>query len=150
MRWTEGAPTLGEILLNPTRIYCDPVVDLLNTAREGEGFSISAIHGICHITGGGLSNLLRLHPSLGWDIHTPLPVLPEFDWLQSAGGVETREMYRTFNMGMGMVIAVEAEHAEAVLRWLQERMNGVAIVGHVRNDGHHVKHAIEGVEFSHY
>jgi hydrogenase maturation factor len=49
-----------------------------------------------------------------------------------------------------MVIAVEAEHAEAVLRWLQERMNGVAIVGHVRNDGHHVKHAIEGVEFSHY
>ncbi|MDP6194524.1 MAG: phosphoribosylformylglycinamidine cyclo-ligase [Candidatus Poseidonia sp.] len=150
MRWTEGAPTLGEILLNPTRIYCDPVVDLLNAAREGEGFAISDIHGICHITGGGLSNLLRLHPSLGWDIHSPLPVLPEFQWLQSAGGVETREMYRTFNMGMGMVIAVDAEHADTVLSWLQERMEGVAIVGHVRDQGHRVKHAIEGVEFSHY
>jgi phosphoribosylformylglycinamidine cyclo-ligase len=77
-------------------------------------------------------------------------VLPEFQWLQSAGGVETREMYRTFNMGMGMVIAVDAEHADTVLSWLQERMEGVAIVGHVRDQGHRVKHAIEGVEFSHY
>ena len=53
-------------------------------------------------------------------------------------------------MGMGMVIAVGAEHADAVLSWLQERMEGVAIVGHVRDQGHRVKHAIEGVEFSHY
>ena len=150
MRWTEGAPTLGEILLNPTRIYCDPVVDLLNAARGDASFTVADVHGICHITGGGLSNLLRLHPTLGWDIHTPLPVLPEFAWLQSAGGVETREMYRTFNMGMGMVIAVDAAHAETILAWLQERMQGVAVVGHVHDQGHHVKHAIEGVAFSHY
>ena len=78
MRWTDGEPTLGEVVLNPTRIYCDPVVDLLNAARGHEGFTIADIRGICHITGGGLSNLLRLHPTLGWDIHTPLPVLPEF------------------------------------------------------------------------
>ena len=95
-----------------------------------------------------MSNLLRLHPSLGWDIHTPLPVLPEFSWLQSAGGVETREMYRTFNMGMGMVVAVDANHASAVVDWLQQRMEGVAIVGHVKDHGHRVTHAIEGVEFS--
>ena len=150
MRWTEGKATLGEVFLTPTRIYCDPVVDLLNAARGGEDFGIEDVHGICHITGGGLSNLLRLHPSLGWDIHTPLPVLPEFKWLQSSGGVETREMYRTFNMGMGMVVAVDAARSDAVLRWLKARMPEAAVVGHVRDDGHRVVHAMEGVEFSHY
>lgn len=150
LRWTDGAATLGEVVLNPTRIYCDPVVDLLNAARGEATFSIADIHGICHITGGGLSNLLRLHATLGWNIHSPLPVLPEFGWLQDAGGVENREMYRTFNMGMGMVIAVEASQADAVLTWLQERMHGVAVVGHVTDDGHRVTHAVEGVEFTHY
>ena len=59
-------------------------------------------------------------------------------------------MYRTFNMGMGMVVAVDANHASAVVNWLQQRMEGVAIVGHVKDHGHRVTHAIEGVEFSHY
>jgi len=126
------------------------VVDLLNAARGDAPFNINDIHGICHITGGGLSNLLRLHPSLGWDIHSPLPVLPEFTWLQEVGGVETREMYRTFNMGMGMVLAVDASHADTVLKWLQDRMTGVMVVGEVNDNGHRVTHAIEGVEFSHY
>ena len=137
-------------MLNPTRIYCDPVVDLLNAARGAASFGIHDVHGICHITGGGLSNLLRLHPSLGWNIHTPLPVLPEFEWLQSVGGVETREMYRTFNMGMGMVLAVDSEHADAMLAWLNKRMTGAAVVGHVEDEGHRVVHALDGVAFSHY
>jgi phosphoribosylformylglycinamidine cyclo-ligase len=149
-RWTSGTPTLGEVILNPTRIYCDPVVDLLNEGRSGTSFPLEAVRGICHITGGGLSNLLRLHPSLGWDIHAPLPVLPEFAWLQQAGGVETREMYRTFNMGMGMVLAVQEQHASTILDWLRERMTGVAIVGHVVDNGHRVTHALDGVEFDHY
>ena len=149
-RWTEGEATFGEVVLNPTRIYCDPVVDLLNEARGDASFSIKDIHGICHITGGGLSNLLRLHETLGWAITSPLPVLPEFQWLQRAGGVETREMYRTFNMGMGMVLAVESQQATNMLNWLKERMPGTAVVGTVTNDGHKVTHATEGVEFSHY
>ncbi len=53
-------------------------------------------------------------------------------------------------MGMGMVIAVDSACSEQIVAWLQERMPGAALVGHVRDDGHHVKHAIEGVEFSHY
>lgn len=149
MRWTEGTPTLGEVLLNPTRIYCDPVVDLLTAARGEAAFTVRDIHGICHITGGGLSNLLRLHPSLGWDIDSPLPVLPEFDWLQEAGGVETREMYRTFNMGTGMILAVSQDQSDAVLSWLQERMPTCAVVGRVTEGGHRVNHA-SGVEFTHY
>ena len=143
--------TLGEVFLNPTRIYCDPVVDLLHVcATENVAFSISDLHGICHVTGGGLSNLLRLHDSLGWHIDAPLAPHPEFEWLQSVGGIETREMYRTFNMGCGMIIAVEAHHAEAICEWLGQRMQGVAIIGTVNDAGHKVTHAIEGVEFTHY
>lgn len=149
VQWTNGAPTLGEVVLNPTRIYCDPVVDLLMAARDDAPFSITDVHGICHITGGGLSNLLRLHPSLGWAIDEPLPVLPEFRWLQEAGGVDTREMYRTFNMGTGMILAVDADRAEAVLAWLQERMPSCSAVGRVTDDGRRVTHA-SGVEFTHY
>ena len=143
--------TLGEVFLNPTRIYCDPVVDLLHVcATENVAFSISDLHGICHVTGGGLSNLLRLHDSLGWHIDSPLSPHPEFEWLQSVGGIETREMYRTFNMGCGMIIAVEAHHAEAICEWLGQRMQGVAMIGSVNDAGHKVTHAIEGVEFTHY
>ena len=143
--------TLGEIFLNPTRIYCDPVVDLLHEAEHGEtGFSLSDIRAICHVTGGGLSNLLRLHDSLGWHIDSPLPPHPEFDWLQETGGIETREMYRTFNMGTGMILAVSKEHAEAMCAWLRERMVGTSIIGRVTDQGHRVTHAIEGVEFTHY
>jgi phosphoribosylformylglycinamidine cyclo-ligase len=149
MRWTTDQTTLGEVLLNPTRIYCDPVVDLLNAARQEAPFDLHDIRGICHITGGGLSNLLRLHPTLGWSIDTPLPVLPEFTWLQTVGGVDTREMYRTFNMGTGMILAVAEAQAEAILGWLLERMPGCAIVGHVVDHGHRVTHA-SGVEFTHY
>ena len=143
--------TLGEVFLNPTRIYCDPVVDLLHAcATEEVVFSISDLHGICHVTGGGLSNLLRLQGSLGWHIDTPLAPHPEFEWLQSVGGIETREMYRTFNMGCGMIIAVEADHAEAICEWLGQRMQGVAVIGTVNDAGHKVTHALEGVEFTHY
>ena len=75
---------------------------------------------------------------------------PEFEWLQAAGGIETREMYRTFNMGCGMILAVDQDHAEGICEWLSQRMSGVAIIGSVNDDGHKVTHALEGVEFSHY
>jgi len=143
--------TLGEVFLNPTRIYCDPIVDLLKHAETDDAaFALSDIRAICHVTGGGLSNLLRLHESLGWHIDAPLPPHPEFNWLQEVGGIETREMYRTFNMGTGMIIAVSSEHAESIAAWLEERMLGTRIIGQVNDQGHKVTHALEGVEFSHY
>ena len=143
--------TLGEVFLNPTRIYCDPIVDLLKHAETDDAaFALSDIRAICHVTGGGLSNLLRLHESLGWHIDAPLPPHPEFNWLQEVGGIETREMYRTFNMGTGMIIAVSSEHADSIAAWLEERMLGTRIIGQVNDQGHKVTHALEGVEFSHY
>jgi phosphoribosylformylglycinamidine cyclo-ligase len=107
---SESTPTLGEALLAPTRIYAKPILRLLATDR-------AAVHGMAHITGGGLGeNILRvIPPSLGIDIDTeswPRPAV--FDWLQSAGGISDEEMLRTFNSGVGMVLVVPRDQAEAI------------------------------------
>ena len=145
-RFNQGDLTLGEVFLNPTRIYCDPIVELI---QKGP-CEISDIHAICHITGGGLSNLLRLHDSLGWHIDSPLPVLEEFSWIQEMGSIEPREMYRTFNMGMGMVVAVSERVSESVLQWISERLPGSAVVGSVTDNGRMVTHLNPLVRFDDY
>eukprot|EP00741_Cyanophora_paradoxa_P017244 tig00020961_g16656.t1 len=150
-RFREGPVTLGEVLLNPTRIYCDPIVDLLKACRDGSGPApYESLHAMAHITGGGLSNLLRLHPSHGYVIEEPLSVPPEFAWMAERGGVSNREMHRTFNMGLGFVIVVKAEHAKAVSDWLAARLPGTQIVGRVA-EGHKVTYAPDpSVVFDHY
>lgn len=111
-----GGRTLGRELLTPTRIYREA----LDIAAAAE------VHGMCHITGGGLLNLRRLC-DLGFMIHMPLPVLPIFSWLQESGDVTTAEMYRTFNMGMGYVYIVPDESLDAVL----SGASGARVVGEV-------------------
>ena len=157
-RFTVGDITLGEVLLNPTRIYCDPIVDLLTACRNDTGdnggerapCSANDLHAIAHITGGGLSNLLRLHDSLGWHIADPLPPQPEFAWAMAQGGIDAREMHRTFNMGLGIVIAVSSGVGATVSDWLAERLPGSAIIGEVRDHGHKVTHVHPDVVFEHY
>ncbi|MEE3309878.1 MAG: phosphoribosylformylglycinamidine cyclo-ligase [Candidatus Thermoplasmatota archaeon] len=151
VRMGEGDITLGEVLLNPTRIYVDHVTDLIDARRAGSGpCPADALHGICHVTGGGLSNLLRLHDSLGWHIDSPLPALPEFKWIQQTGGITDREMARTFNLGMGMVLVVDSAHADAVCDWVSSRMEGTQRVGEVRDHGHKVTHVNPDIVFEHY
>ena len=143
--------TLGEVMLNPTRIYVDPLVDLVLACREGKGpCSSDDLKAMAHITGGGLSNLLRLHDSLGWHIDNPLPVHPEFSWISDVGSVDSREMHRTFNMGMGMVLAVSEDSAEAVGQWLSERLPGTRRVGSVNDNGRRVTHHDPNIVFEHY
>ena len=150
VRWNEGEVTIGEVLLNPTMIYVDPIIDLVLACREGTGpCSSEDIKAIAHITGGGLSNLLRLHDSLGWHIEDPLPVFPEFSWIAEVGSVDTREMHRTFNMGMGMVVAVSNDVEDNVAKWLSERLPGARRIGSVTDSGK-VTHAESGVYFDHY
>ena len=150
VRWNEGEVTIGEVLLNPTMIYVDPIIDLVLACREGIGpCSSEDIKAIAHITGGGLSNLLRLHDSLGWHIEDPLPVFPEFSWIAEVGSVNTREMHRTFNMGMGMVVAVSNDVADDVAKWLSERLPGARRIGSVTDSGK-VTHAESSVYFDHY
>ena len=147
----ESHPTLAEVLLNPTRIYVDPVVDLvLESRREGGIMGAGCIKAIAHITGGGLSNLLRLHDSLGWHIDGPLEPQPEFDWISEVGSVTPLEMYRTFNMGMGMVIAVSEDSAEVSEEWISRRLPGSRRVGTVVDNGRLVTHSESSVVFSHY
>ena len=144
--------TLGEVLLNPTRIYVNPMIPLFEQCRESNTpCNYGDIKGIAHITGGGLSNLLRLHPSLGYHIDAPLPSLPEFDWLQELGGVSDYEMARTFNLGMGLCVVVSKESADSILTWLEDsEVIGCAIVGHVNDDGHRVTHINPDICFEHY
>ncbi len=100
-----GDSTLGELLLTPTRIYAESLLTLLKE---------TPVHGLAHITGGGLrENLPRVLPQgtraridlASW--HRPAV----FDWLQSHGAVTTSEMLRTFNCGVGMVVCVPAADA---------------------------------------
>ena len=116
---------LGEVLLEPTRIYVRAIAAL----REK-----IAIHGLAHITGGGISeNLLRVLPAgLGVRIDTaswPRPAV--FDWLEDAGNVAAREMYRTFNCGLGMIVCVAAEDLEPALALLREAGEEAFAVGEV-------------------
>ena len=120
---------LGSVLLNPTRIYVDPIVDLL--FGKDTPCSRNDVHGIAHITGGGLSNLLRLNDSVGFEIDKPLSPHPEFGWIQEQGGVTSWEMHRVFNMGMGIVLIVSNDAAEDVEKWVSGRIPGSQKIGYV-------------------
>ena len=104
---------LGEVLITPTKIYVKPVLKLLD-----EGV---AIHGISHITGGGFyENVPRMmKESLCAEIDTASYELPEiFKLMAEVGNIPMRDMYNTFNMGIGMVLAVPAAQAEQALSLL--------------------------------
>lgn len=112
----ELGQTVGEALLTPTRIYARAVRQLLGYYKVK-----NVIHGIAHITGGGLhENLSRILPDAvnaeidraSWDIP------PVFPWIQRLGGIEDDEMYRVFNMGIGLVLVVSAYYADKMIRLL--------------------------------
>ncbi|WP_456370237.1 phosphoribosylformylglycinamidine cyclo-ligase [Geoglobus sp.] len=107
--------TIGEELLVPTRIYSE----VLGVAREHD------IHGMAHITGGGLLNLKRLK-KVKFVIDSPLKPQKIFTFLQELGNIETDEMYRTFNMGMGFMLICGESTAEE----LRKELEG-DVVGHV-------------------
>jgi phosphoribosylformylglycinamidine cyclo-ligase len=107
--------SVGDVLLEPHRSYLPVVRALLEGGR---------IKGMAHITGGGITdNLPRALPRgtaarIDRGAWEPLPV---FQWLQEAGGVSADEMFRTFNMGIGLVLVVERDHAEQVCEELAAR-----------------------------
>jgi phosphoribosylformylglycinamidine cyclo-ligase len=114
LAWADPAPfapgqSLGEALLEPTRLYVRP---LLSVLREGSG-----IRALAHITGGGFpDNIPRvLSENLAAEMHLDaVPVLPVFRWLAEAGRVSESEMLRTFNCGIGMMVVVDQTEADAL------------------------------------
>ncbi len=115
-----------ETLLTPTKIYVKPILKLLETVE---------VHGISHITGGGFyENIPRSVPDgLGVVIkEKDVKVLPIFDLIEKKGDISRRDMYNTFNMGVGMDVIVPAEQADAALRILKECGEDAYIVGEVK------------------
>ena len=120
-----GGRPLGETLLAPTRIYVPGVLDLLGHVE---------VRGIAHITGGGLvENVPRMLPEDAGALLDPRawPHDPIFDWLSVEGGIAEEEMRRTFNCGIGMVVAVAGEDLDTAMRRLRERGERPFLVGEV-------------------
>lgn len=105
--------TIGEELLTPTRIY----IEVLKVLKSCE------VHGLAHITGGGLLNLKRLK-NLKYVIERPLKPHKIFRLIQRLGNVDEDEMYRTFNMGMGFAIILPEEEVDEVKRYVDGRVVG--------------------------
>ena len=107
--------SLGEALLAPTKIYVNPVLALIDGGID--------LHGASHITGGGFyENVPRMLPK-GLEAFfnaAALPRLPIFELIQERGGIPEHDMYNTFNMGVGMVLAVPQEQAEQALTILHD------------------------------
>lgn len=114
---------LGDVLLTPTKIYVKPVLDLMDKIT---------IKGISHITGGGFyENIPRcLKSGLSAKIdHNSIKVLPIFDLIASQGNIPERDMYNTFNMGVGMVIIVSKEDASSAINILNQAGENAYIIG---------------------
>lgn len=105
--------TIGEALLTPTRIYVKAVLEMIQEVGAEN------VHGISHITGSGLLNVPRLKKDVRYVFDAPIKPPAVFDHVQQWGGVAMDEMYRTFNMGMGLCIVVPPEHAERALAVLK-------------------------------
>jgi phosphoribosylformylglycinamidine cyclo-ligase len=119
--------SLGAALLEPTRIYVKPLLALMRQLP---------VKGLAHITGGGLvENLPRILPeNMSAAIaRSAWPMPPLFQWLQREGNVADGEMHRVFNCGIGMVVVVGAEHADAAARALSGAGETVFRIGRIES-----------------
>ncbi len=129
LSWSDQAPfadgTLGEALLAPTRLY---VKQALAAVRAG------GVHALAHITGGGLTeNLPRVLPE-GMGAHIDLSswtLPPVFRWLAETANMQEAELLKTFNSGIGMIVVVAAERADALEALLEQQGETVSVLGHV-------------------
>ena len=119
--------SVADVLLEPTVLYVRAVLELLRDPAV-------PVHGLAHITGGGVLNLLRLGSGVGYEIHAPLPVTPVFELIAALDGLAAAEMQRVFNMGCGFVAIVPAAAAGAAVELLAARHPGAAAIGRVTAD----------------
>jgi len=131
----DKSKTLVEALLTPTRIYVKPLLAALK--------AVSGIKALCHITGGGFTdNIPRVLPK-GMAANIDLPsihALPVFQWLAQAGNIEEAEMLRTFNCGIGMIVVVAADQADAAIEALNQAGERVTPIGKIASG--------DGVQYS--
>ncbi len=118
-----GGASVADALLEPTLIYVRAAIALIESEVD--------VHGLAHITGGGVANLLRLGKNIGYAIDAPLPVPGIFPLVQRLGSVTEREMWEVFNMGCGFVAIVPEEQAERAAEILGAHHPGTAVIGSV-------------------
>ncbi len=120
-----GGRSLGETLLTPTRIYVKPVLELIEK---------TAVKGISHITGGGFyENIPRSVPDGLCAVieKKNVRVLPVFDLIMKRGGIDERDMFNTFNMGVGMSVVVAKDDADKALEILQAAGEKAYVLGEI-------------------
>ncbi len=120
-----GEKPLGEVLLTPTRIYVKQVLDVI---RECD------VHGISHITGGGFDENIPRILSEGQGVEVKegsWEILPVFRFLEKWGGVAHREMFNIFNMGVGMVIALDEKEADKAIEILSKYGEKASVIGRI-------------------
>jgi len=129
--------SIGEELLTPTFIYVRSVLKMLDKCE---------VTGMVDVTGGGLRNFIRLKPDVRFDVSKPLRPQLVFDILQELGSIETKEMYQTFNMGMGFAIVLREDDAKEAVKALGKNAKVVGTV--VEGEG--VGSTKLGIEYSSY
>ena len=120
-----GEGSLGAALLEPTQLYVRPALAAMQ---------LGGVHALAHITGGGLTeNLPRVLPEgLGAQIDLEAWTLPPvFAWLRDQAGIDTAEMLKTFNCGIGMVVVADASHADALVALFGEQGLEASVIGTV-------------------
>lgn len=128
-----GGASLGDTLLTPTKIYVKPMTALFEKVR---------VKGVSHITGGGFyENIPRSIPDgLGAEIDkSSLRILPIFNLIAKTGNIPERDMFNTFNMGVGMSLVVSPEDAEKTLEILKEQGEEPYVIGRIVNSENKVK-----------
>jgi phosphoribosylformylglycinamidine cyclo-ligase len=126
-----GGQTVGEALLTPTRIYARPVRKILQYYRHK-----SVIHGIAHITGGGLrDNLERILPEGTRAVldQSSWSIPPVFSWLQGLGDIDDGEMERVFNMGIGLALVFDPYFENSIRHMLDEFGLASWVLGHIKS-----------------
>jgi phosphoribosylformylglycinamidine cyclo-ligase len=113
--------SVGETLLEPTAIYVRAILELLESGVP--------VHGLAHITGGGILNLLRIGQGVGYEVEVPLPVPAIFGLIAEQGAVPPAEMWEVFNMGCGFCVIVRDDHAGAAQSLLAAHHPGTARIG---------------------
>lgn len=121
----ELGKTVGEAILEPTKIYIKPVLEVLKQVD---------VHAVSHITGGGFDeNIPRcLKEGMGIDVKEgSWPILPIFNYLEKLGNIPHREMFNVFNMGIGMVLIVKAEDVNKTIEILKANGEAAYMIGTV-------------------
>jgi phosphoribosylformylglycinamidine cyclo-ligase len=129
---------IGEVFLTPTQIYVKEIVELLKIIK---------VHGLAHITGGGLKNLLRLNKNVKFVINNPFEAQHIFKFIQKYGNIDDEEMYKTFNMGMGFAIITHEIDADETIKILKKHSHiDIKIVGRIEK-GHGVSAPTLGLNY---